>query len=113
MHFDLEVISKALQMLLDAVLPVVAGFAAAFLKAKFEEARASLSQTQQAQLDGFVKIAVFAAEQMNLAGEIDSKLDYADGVLQSYLDKAGLSISVEDRRALIESAVHENFNYSG
>ena len=111
MHFDMDVISKALQVLLDATLPVIAGYLAAFLKVKFDEARASLSESQRSQLDAVVKIAIFAAEQMNLAGEIDSKLDYADGIVQSYIDKAGLKISVEDRRALIEAAVHENFNY--
>jgi len=109
MHFDMEVISKALEMLLDAILPVVAAFAVAWLRAQYEQARNNLSDSNRWKLDNAVRVAVYAAEQLKLSGVIDNKLDYAAQFVQSYVDRAGLTISVEERRALIEAAVLENF----
>ena len=107
MNFDFEVISKALEMLLDAFLPVLAGFAAAWLRAKYLEAYNSLDQQKRYELDMAVRVAVYAAEQMQIGGFITDRLDYAERLVQAQIEKMGLSIDVHQRRAMIEAAVKE------
>lgn len=109
MEFDLDVISQALQVLLEATLPILAAMAAAWLKSKYDVARSELSESQQILLDGIVRVAVFAAEQLKATEYIDNKLDYAVAYSQAQIDKLGLSISVGELRARIEAAVKEQF----
>ena len=62
MTFDLDVISKALQILLEATLPVVAAMAAAWLNGKYQELRANQTERNLFLLDSFIRTAVYAAE---------------------------------------------------
>lgn len=107
MNFDFDVISKALEILLDATLPVLAGFVAMWLRAKYLEIKDSLTQQQRYQIEGFARVAVYAAEQMKIGGFINDRLDYAEQLLQAQIDKTSLSIDVHERRAMIEAAVKE------
>ena len=109
MTFDLDVISKALQILLEATLPVVAAYAAAWLNGKYQELRASQNERNLYLLDSFIRTAVYAAEQLKLGGMVDEKLDYVIERTQEYIDRTGLSISTPELRARIEAAVLQNF----
>lgn len=109
----LDVISQALQVLLEALLPVLAAMAAAWLKSMYDTERAKLSAGEQIILDNIVKVAVFAAEQLKLTDAIDSKLDYATNLVQAECDRLGLKIDASQIRALIEAAVREQFPPEG
>ena len=109
MNFDLDVISKALQVLLEATLPVVAAMAAAWLNGKYQELRARQTEQNLYLLDSFIRTAVFAAEQLKLSGMADDKLDYVIERAQEYIDRTGLTISAAELRARIEAAVIQNF----
>lgn len=109
MHFDLDVISKALQTILEATLPVLTAMAVAWLNAKYQQERAKLNENQLGMLDDFIRVAVFAAEQMGMSELAESKLDYVTNLAQSYIDRTGLVVSAEELRARIEAAVKDNF----
>ena len=109
MTFDLDVISKALQILLEATLPVVAAYAAAWLNGKYQELRARQTEQNLYLLDSFIRTAVYAAEQLKLGGMADEKLDYVTELAQGYINRTKLDISAEELRARIEAAVIQNF----
>jgi hypothetical protein len=109
MHFDLDVISKALQTLLDATLPVLAGMAAFWLRAKYDEMRARLDEQKRFALDTTVRTAIYAAEQLKLSGIVESKLGYVTNLVEQRASDLGLSLSADEIRSLIEAAVKQNF----
>jgi len=109
MNFDWDVISKALQVLLEATLPVVAAMAAAWLNGKYQELRARQTEQNLYLLDSFIRTAVYAAEQLKLGGMADEKLDYVTELVQGYIDRTKLDISAAELRARIEAAVIQNF----
>jgi LL-H family phage holin len=109
MNFDLKTISELLQALVLAVLPVVAGYVALYLKKKTDAAYATLSAETKYALGLVVKTAVFAAEQIYGNGKGEAKKAYAIAVVQKWVDKSGLKIDVSLIEAEIEEAVFENF----
>lgn len=109
MNFDLDVISKALQVLLDATLPVLAGMAAFWLRAKYDDMRSRLDEQKRFALDTTIRTAIYAAEQLKVTGVITNKLDYVTNFAESRANELGLSLSAYELRALIEAAVKQNF----
>ena len=109
MNFDLKTISELLQALVLAILPVVAGYAALFLKKKGEEVSANLSGEARYALALVVKTAVFAAEQVYGNGAGAEKKAYAIEVVQKWVDTSGLKIDISLIEAAVEEAVLENF----
>ena len=109
MNFDLKTISELLQALVLAILPVVAGYAALYLKKKGEEVSANLSGEARYALALVVKTAVFAAEQVYGNGAGAEKKAYAIEVVQKWVDTSGLKIDISLIEAAVEEAVLENF----
>ena len=108
--FDWAFISKLLQSLILATVPVVGGYLAKLLAVKAENERAKLSSEQQWALDLFIKTAVYAAEQMKLSGYVDDKLDYVVERVESWLADRKIILDGEEIRARIEAAVKQEFN---
>lgn len=102
---DLEKISDLILQILVLTLPYFAAIAAAWVKAKYETARAELSATQQYSLDLVVSYAVDAAEQIYKDSNGDTKKAYALSVVENYIAKTGLKIELDDLEAQIEAAV--------
>ena len=107
---DLNYVGQLLQALILAVVPVLLGSATkwAMEKAKLEKAR--LTNEQQWALDVFIKTVVYAAEQMQLSGIINGKLEYAEGQVQAWLNRNKIYLDVSEIRARIEAAVFSEFN---
>lgn len=108
--FDLQYISELLQALLLATLPVLAGFGARYLAAKYNLEKAKLTNEQQFMIDGAIKVAVFAAEQLGANDFIDDKKEYAMKIAEEYLDGVGIELDFYELEARIEAAVKEAFN---
>ena len=99
--------------LLVLALPVVAGLVIALLRAWVKKALADVERAKPELfwvLEQAVDIAVRAAEQMELAGFIDDKKQYALDVAQSYLDSEGWDeVDVDILEAAIEAEVLKQF----
>jgi len=109
--FDMTFISQLLQSLVLATVPVLAGFAARWLNAKYQFERSQLTEKQQVLLDGAIKVAVFAAEQMGLTDQIADKKEYAIGFVTEWLAAQNFTIDFREIDARIEAAVKENLNF--
>ena len=107
---DLNYVGQLLQALILAVVPVLLGSATkwAIEKAKLEKAR--LTNEQQWALDVFIKTVVYAAEQMQLSGIINGKLEYAEGQVQAWLNRNKIYLDASEIRARIEATVFSEFN---
>lgn len=110
---DLVYIGQLLQALILATVPVLAGAGVRWLVQRGNVEIAKASTEWQFALEVFAKTAVYAAEQMKLAGMIDDKLDYAVDQMQAWCDRNGLKLSIEEIRAQIEAAVLTEFNDFG
>jgi hypothetical protein len=108
--FDMPEISQALQNLLVLVLTAAAGALVRWLNAKWQVQKAELKEWQRQALDVFIHTAVYAAEQMELSGHIDNKLDYVTELVEMWLMARGLDIDVDELRARIEAAVKQELN---
>lgn len=110
MELDFQFIGQLLQALILAIVPVLAAAAAKWFVEKARVERARLTNEQQFALDVFIKTAVYAAEQMQLAGFIGDKLTYATVQVQDWLTAQKIYIDVSEIRARIEAAVFTEFN---
>lgn len=110
MQFDFDVISKALQTLLEATLPILAGMAALWLRAKYDIMREQLTAEKRYALDKTIDVAIYAAEQLDVTGVINDKLEFVTELVEARAAELGLKLSVAEIRAMIESAVKQNFN---
>ena len=102
---NLEKLSDLILQILVLTLPYFAAVAAAWVKAKYELARAELDEKKRYALDLVISYAVKAAEQIYKDGNGDVKKQYALGVAEAYIAKTGLKIELDDLEAKIESAV--------
>ena len=107
---DLVYVGQLLQALILAIVPVLAGTAAKWFVEKAKLEKVKLTNEQQWALEAFVKTVIFAAEQMQLSGFINNKLDYAEGQIQAWLARNKIYLDVSEIRAHIESAVFTEFN---
>lgn len=103
------IISQALQTLILATVPVLAGLAARWINVKYQAERARLTEQQRYMLDAFIRTVVFAAEQLKVTEQIDNKLDYVEMLVQDWVDNHGLTMNAEEIRARIEAAVKQEF----
>lgn len=108
--FDLAVISQALQALLMAVIVPLAGFAARWLKSKAEYEKSLFTEQQQWALETFIKTLVYAAEQINLSGEIFNKYQWVESRVEKWLFDRNINISVDELRVQIEAVVAQELN---
>jgi hypothetical protein len=109
-----------LEMLLNALLPVVLGYVVLFIRkqmmkveADIEAGEALLNMRQYEIAKEFARQVVLASEQSGLTGEIDDigrvKKEYAMSRLDSLLAEIGISLDLEALSDLIEAAVYEAF----
>ena len=109
-----DFVSKFAQEFLSIVLPVLAsllaGLVIAWIKKVVEQVKAKMDQRFIWLLDEAVRIAVLAAEQVNLSGFVEDKKDYAIGVAEKWLAERGYKIDLGVLADRIEAAVMEEFN---
>jgi hypothetical protein len=107
---DLEYVSKLLQALLLAVLPVLAAQGSALLFAAYKNKRAQLNAQNQYMLDTAIRVAVFAAEQIYKGGNGEAKKAYAFDIAEKWLAQHNLNIDLDVLDAQIEAAVKTELN---
>jgi hypothetical protein len=101
----IDAIVKLCAAILMACAPIVATYAVKVLKAKLAELAAKLSTEQITQLRYIASLAVRAAEQMNLSGQINNKKGYAIDLAENWLKSRGVNLDIEAIEAAVESAV--------
>lgn len=100
-----EVISPALQALLQSVTVAAIGMLVAWVKAKYDTERAKLSGEQRYILDLIVASAVKAAEQVKDDGA--GKLAYAFDIAEKALKQYGLTVDIDVLYSAIEAEVFD------
>lgn len=111
-------VQQILELVLKALLPVVVGMVAVWVKALRDEALGKLKEKDRWMVEEAVRVAVTAAEQSGLAGHIrneaNAKKKYALGVAEAYLGRFGLgSVDLDVLADMIESEVWEQFKSNG
>lgn len=111
-----DFLSILAQGLLIIALPIVIAAAFQWFRKMSVELKQKLTEDQWAMIEGGIKIAVRAAEQAGLSGQLRSgsqKKEYAIQAAQNYLDRSGVSIDVKEISTLIEAEVNQQFsNYA-
>lgn len=110
MNFDMELISKLLEQLLMATVPVVAVFVVQLLLAKVGDAKASMASENRWLIQFGVNMAVKAAEQVWGSGNGAQKKDHAIAAAESFLKSQGITLDVNALDAAIEAEVFSVFN---
>lgn len=110
----MEYLSVFLQKFLEIVLPVLAtalaGLVVAWITKIVNQVKSKLSQDAQWYIEQAVTSAVLAAEQLNLAGKIEDKKDYALQVAEQWLAEKKIKIDLAKLSDLIEAEVMSQFN---
>lgn len=106
----LDAVYDVLQYALVALLPVLAGMAVAWLKSQINVLKGKLTEQQSDILDAAVRIAVLAAEQLNLAGFIEDKKAEAVRIAQQYLAAHNVYVDIDVIVDAIEAAVLDELN---
>ena len=108
----MEVISQILEVILAAVLPILAVYVAQYLKALVGKYLAE-AEAQYPDIFSVVEMVaaqvVAAAEQAGAAGFIDSKIDYALELAEKWLAEYDFDIDLDLIRAAIEAEVKRQF----
>ena len=98
-------------LLLVLAIPVLAAAAFQWFSHKNDELRSRLTAQQQQWIDAGVSVAVRAAEQMGLSGQVQGggqgKKAFAIKTAQEYLDRLGVKIDVNALTSLIEAEVRQ------
>ncbi|MEW6718737.1 MAG: phage holin, LLH family [Chloroflexota bacterium] len=106
-----DFLSVLVQGLLMIAIPILVAAAFSWLQQKAREVKQNLSAEQWSLVKQGVEVAVRAAEQAGISGQIESigaeKKAYASKFLQNYLDRIGLRVDVGEISALIEAEVHQ------
>lgn len=105
-----DILFQILQLALEALLPVLVAFIIRWVKGQIDIAKGKLNEQQQTILDAAVRIAVLAAEQLNLSGFVENKKAEAIKIAQAYLIAHGIDIDVQVLADMIEAAVMDEFN---
>ena len=105
----MKLLSTVLQLVVAAVLPVLAAAAVSWVKIQWKKFQAN-NRDVSYEIENAVAIAVKAAEQLGLNGAIDDKKKYALDIAEKWLAANGLTIDLDVIDAAIESAVFEQFN---
>ena len=109
----MELVSQFLEVILKALLPILAVYVLQFFRALVEK---YLAEAKAQYPDAFSVVesiaaqVVAAAEQAGAAGFIDSKIDYALGLAEKWLAEYDFDIHLDLIRAAIEAEVKKQFN---
>jgi hypothetical protein len=101
------------QSLLIIAIPVVVAALFQWVRQRSAEIKQKLTQEQLSMIQRGIQLAVKAAEQAGLSGQLAGgaeKKQYAIDAVQRYLDRAGVSIDVEEIATLIEAEVNAQFS---
>lgn len=102
--------------LLVIAIPIVVAAVFLWARQKSAEIKQNLTKEQLSIVEAGIKLAVRAAEQVGLSGQLKiggEKRDYAVNSVQKYLDRAGIPIEVDEIATLIEAEVNSQFsNYA-
>ena len=97
----------------SAILPVIAAFVVAYLKALIDKKMAEIEASKPElawYLDEAVRIAVAAAEKANFSGFVEDKKEYAITIAQKWLDEHGWDeFDIDILEAAIEAEVLKQF----
>lgn len=104
-----EIAEKVLISITPIIAGMIAGWLAGLLKLAWAKARLAVGEEWDWVLMSAADMAVRAAEQMELAGLIENKKDYAVATAQVYLEERGINIDLSLIEAAIESAVIVHF----
>lgn len=109
-----ELLSLVIQMILLISVPVLLVIAVPWFTQRVNEIKQRLSFEQLEILEKGVGIAVRAAEQAGLSGQIAAtgteKKAYAIQAAQAYIRRTGLKIDVSEIVGFLEAEVHRQFN---
>jgi len=108
-----EFLSLFVEKVLLAFAPLLASLAVAWLLTKVRQAWMEFKSLHGGEawiLEEIALVAVKAAEQANLSGQIEDKKDYAVAVAMEWLKARGLKIDLSVIDAAIEAAVFDEFN---
>ncbi len=99
--------------LLIIAIPIVIAFLFQWLRQRGQEWRARLTVQQQQFIDSAIGMAVRAAEQSGLAGQLAgggaAKKAYAIKAAQEYLNRLGVQVEVSGLANLVEAEVNQQF----
>ncbi len=113
MNEFVNLLQEVVMGLLVVALPILAGFAIRALKVWGDKVLSDLESNKPNfhwALEEAVRVAVSAAEKMNLSGFVADKKDYAMETVQRFLDKAGWEeIDLELLEAAVEAEVLKQF----
>lgn len=97
-------------LILTVCGPILVAFLAAWLKAKYSEAVAGMTNEQRAYFSWAVSVAVQAAEQSGLAGKITDKKAFAISAVENLLAQRGIKMDLQAIDDAIEAAVWTELN---
>lgn len=107
-------LSALASLLLVLAIPVLVAALFQWFRHKNDELRSRLTAQQQQWIDAGVSVAVRAAEQMGLSGQVQGggqgKKAFAIKTAQEYLDRLGVKIDVNALTSLIEAEVRQQFS---
>lgn len=107
-----ELLGGIAQQILMAILPVLAGIAAAWLaglaKRAWAQAQQAVGENWRWALNDGAQLVVRAAQQLFVENE--DKKNYAVATLQAFLDEKGIKVDLAVIEAAIEAAVLEEFH---
>ena len=110
----MNLISKILQALLEAVLPILVAALSAWLIAKtaelFRKLKAKNPEVYES-LYRIARVAVRSAEQLIGSKHGQEKKEYAKKMIEKYLESRGIYLDLDLIEAAIESAVYEMNSY--
>jgi hypothetical protein len=99
--------------LLIIAIPILIAFLFQWLRQRGQEWRARLTVQQQQFIDSAIGMAVRAAEQSGLAGQLAgggaAKKAYAIKAAQDYLNRLGVQVDVSGLANLVEAEVNKQF----
>lgn len=101
------------QALIVLAIPILVFYGAGYLRQRLNEVKQRVSKEQLEMLEKVGQLAVTAAEQAGLSGQLRSgseKRTYAMRAAQSYLDRLGIRVDAEAIGTLIEAEVLKQFN---
>ncbi len=109
-----DFLSVAIQALIVLAIPILVGALVPWIVQRYREARQRFGAEQLRMIENGFSIAVRAAEQAGLSGQIAAvgreKKAYALAMMQGYVDRLGIKINVDEVSEILEAEVHRQFH---
>ena len=111
--FDKDFVSQLLQTVILAAIPVLVPIMVSIAIAYWRKVKAEIQEKAPVAYEALkvaARIAVQAAEQLAMTGDIQEKKRYAIDRVKLLLEGQGITMDIESISAAIEAAVLEQFN---